>query len=330
MPIRVQNDLPVKEILESENIFVIDEKQAVHQDIRPIQIGLLNLMPLKEDTELQILRSLSNTPLQVDVTFVTVSSHESKNTPTSHLNKFYEKFQDVKSRKFDGFIITGAPVEQMPYESVDYWEELKEIMDWTNTNVTSTLHLCWGAQAGIYYHFGIDKKQLPGKAFGVFKHRVKNRRIPLVRGFDDVFMAPHSRHTEIPMDEIRKESRITVLAESEEVGLFLAMAKEGRQIFVMGHPEYDRITLDGEYKRDVSKGLPIEMPKNYYPDDDPNQKPLLTWRATANNLYTNWLNYYVYQATPYDLEGTPWYDGWTGPKMPKISGKVGRETEDYK
>ena len=305
MPIRVQNDLPVKEILEKENIFVMDEHRATHQDIRPIKIGLLNLMPLKEDTELQILRSLSNTPLQVDVSFVTVSSHQSKNTPTSHLNKFYQKFSEIKNQKFDGFIITGAPVEQMPFEEVDYWEELTEIMEWTKSHVTSTLHLCWGAQAGIYYHYGINKVQLDHKMFGIFEHRVMNRRIPLVRGFDDVFMAPHSRHTEIPMDQIRAEERLTVLAESQEAGLFLAMAEEGRKIFVMGHPEYDRITLDGEYKRDLGKGLEIEVPKNYYENDDPTKKPLLTWRATANNLYTNWLNYYVYQVTPYDLEGTP-------------------------
>ena len=303
MPIRVQNDLPVKEILESENIFVMDEHRATHQDIRPIKIGLLNLMPLKEDTELQILRSLSNTPLQVDVTFVMVSSHQAKNTSVSHLNKFYQKFEEIKNQKFDGFIITGAPVEQIPFEEVDYWDELTEIMEWTKKNVTSTLHLCWGAQAGIYYHYGIDKVQMDKKVFG--GHKVLNRKIPLVRGFDDVFLAPHSRHTEVPMDKIRADKRLTVLAESEEAGLFLAMAQDGRQIFVMGHPEYDRVTLDGEYKRDLSKGLPIEIPKNYYKDDNPENKPLLTWRATANNLYTNWLNYYVYQVTPYDLMGTP-------------------------
>ena len=305
MPIRVQNDLPVKEILESENIFVMDEHRAMHQDIRPIKIGLLNLMPLKEETELQILRSLSNTPLQVDVTFVMVSSHEAKNTPTSHLNQFYNRFGEIRDERFDGFIITGAPVEQIPFEEVDYWEELKQIMEWTKTHVTSTLHLCWGAQAGMYYHFGIDKKPLPEKAFGLFWHKVLNRKIPLVRGFDDCFLAPHSRHTEVPMDAVRADERITVLAESDEVGLFLAMADDGRQIFVMGHPEYDRVTLDGEYIRDLSKGLEIAMPKNYYPDDDPEKTPLLKWRATANNLYTNWLNYYVYQATPYDMIGTP-------------------------
>lgn len=301
MPIRVQNDLPVKEILEQENIFVMDEHRATHQDIRPIRIGLLNLMPLKEDTELQILRSLSNTPLQVDVVFVNVSSHESKNTPTSHLNKFYLPFKEIKKQKFDGFIITGAPVEQMPFEQVDYWEELKEIMEWTNTHVTSTLHLCWGAQAGLYYHYGIDKVQLDHKLFGVFRHRVLNRKIPLVRGFDDIFMAPHSRHTDVPIEKIRENENLIILAESDEVGVFLAMSRNGKHIFVMGHPEYDRVTLDGEYKRDLGKGLPIEIPKNYYPDDDPEVKPYLTWRAHGNNLYTNWLNYYVYQATPYNM-----------------------------
>lgn len=305
MPIRVQNDLPVKEILEHENIFVMDEYRAAHQDIRPISIGLLNLMPLKEDTELQILRSLSNTPLQVDVTFVRMTSHVSKNTSTSHIYKFYEAFEDIKKRKFDGFIITGAPVEQMEFEEVDYWQELTEIMEWTKTNVTSTLHLCWGAQAGIYYHYGINKKALPKKLSGVYRHRVRNRKIPLVRGFDDVFMAPHSRHTEVPQELLEKDDRIMILADSLQAGVFLCMAREGRQIFVMGHPEYDRMTLDSEYKRDMGRGLNPQIPENYYPDDDPDNKPVLTWRAHANNLYTNWLNYYVYQVTPYDLYGTP-------------------------
>ena len=305
MPIRVQNDLPVKEILEQENIFVMDEYRAAHQDIRPLSIGLLNLMPLKEDTELQILRSLSNTPIQVDVTFVRMTSHVSKNTSTSHIYKFYEPFENIREKKFDGFIITGAPVEQIPFEEVDYWEELKEIMEWSKTHVTSTLHLCWGAQAGMYYHYGINKAPLEEKVFGVFWHKVLNRKIPLVRGFDDVFLAPHSRHTETPIEKVRADERLTILAESEEAGLFLAMAGGGRQIFVMGHPEYDRVTLDQEYKRDLSKGLKIRMPENYYPENDPEIRPLLTWRATANNLYTNWLNYYVYQVTPYDLYGTP-------------------------
>ncbi len=302
MPIRVQNDLPVRGILEQENIFVMDESRAMEQDIRPLKIGLLNLMPLKEDTELQILRMLSNTPLQVDVVFVNVSSHVSKNTSTSHLNKFYVPFKDIKKQKFDGFIITGAPVEQMPFEDVDYWEELKEIMDWTKNHVTSTLHLCWGAQAGLYYHYGVDKVQLPAKMFGVFEHYVQNRKTPLLRGFDDVFMAPHSRHTTVPAEDIRNIPNMTVLAESDEAGVFLCMTEDGKQIFVMGHPEYDRVTLHNEYMRDKGKGLEIEVPKNYYKDDNCENKPLLTWRSHANNLYTNWINYYVYQATPYVLE----------------------------
>ena len=305
MPIRVQNDLPVKEILEQENIFVMDEHRAMHQDIRPIKIGLLNLMPLKEDTELQILRSLSNTPLQVDVVFVNVSSHKSKNTSTSHLNKFYVSFEEIKDQRFDGFIITGAPVEQMPFEEVDYWEELKEIMEWTKTHVTSTMHLCWGAQAGLYYHYGIEKVQLDEKVFGVFEHRVKNRKTPLVRGFDDVFYAPHSRHTTVPTEAIESEEQLIILAESEEAGVFLTMSLDGKQIFVMGHPEYDRVTLNNEYMRDKNKGLEISLPKNYYPDDNFENRPLLTWRSHANNLYTNWVNYYVYQVTPYDSYGTP-------------------------
>lgn len=305
MPIRVQNDLPIKEVLEQENIFVMDEYRAAHQEIRPISIGLLNLMPLKEDTELQILRSLSNTPLQTDVTFVRVSNHVSKNTSTSHIYKFYEPFEDIKKQKFDGFIITGAPVEQMPFEEVDYWEELEEIMDWTVTNVTSTLHLCWGAQAGIYHHYGINKVPLSEKKFGIFPHHVRNRKIPLVRGFDDVFYAPHSRHTEVPRELLEQDERMMILADSEEAGIFLCMAKEGRQIFVMGHPEYDRMTLDSEYKRDLGKGLDIQIPVNYYPENNPDNKPQLIWRSHANNLYSNWLNYYVYQATPYDLYGTP-------------------------
>lgn len=305
MPIKVQGDLPAKEILERENIFVMDENRAVHQDIRPIQILILNLMPLKEETELQLLRSLSNTPLQVDVTFLTMSSHESKNTSTSHLNKFYLHFDQVYRQKFDGMIITGAPVENMEFEEVDYWEELTKIMDWSDRHVTSTIYLCWAAQAGLYYHYGLQKRQLPEKMFGLFWHHVMNRKIPLVRGFDDMFLAPHSRHTEVPLEDIRACSEITILAESEEAGFFLGMANEGRRIFVMGHPEYDRVTLDGEYRRDLGKGMDIQIPKNYYREDNCENKPLLMWRSHANNLYTNWLNYYVYQATPYDLMGTP-------------------------
>ena len=305
MPIKVQKDLPAREILEKENIFVMDETRALHQDIRPIQILILNLMPLKEETELQLLRSLSNTPLQVDVTFMAPASHESKNTSTSHLNKFYVDFSQIRRKNFDGMIITGAPVEHMEFEEVDYWEELVEIMEWTKTHVTSTMHLCWGAQAGLYYHFGLQKKQLSEKMFGLFWHKVNNRKIPLVRGFDDRFLAPHSRHTEVPIEDIRADGRITILAESEEAGFFLGMANDGRQIFVMGHPEYDRVTLDGEYKRDLGKRLDIQLPKNYYQGDNVENKPLLMWRAHANNLYTNWLNYYVYQVTPYDMIGTP-------------------------
>lgn len=305
MPIKIQSDLPVKEILEKENIFVMDEGRAVHQDIRPIRILILNLMPLKEDTELQLLRSLSNTPLQVDVSFMMVATHESKNTATSHLNKFYETFDQVKDHKFDGMIITGAPVEQMEFEKVDYWEELKGIMEWTKTNVTSTIYLCWAAQAGLYYHYGLEKKMMDHKVFGLFRHRVENRKVPLVRGFDDEFLAPHSRHTEVAAEDIHACDALTVLAESDEAGVFLCMAMDGRQIFVMGHPEYDRVTLDGEYKRDKGKGMDIKLPENYYPENDPDNKPLLLWRAHANNLYTNWLNYYVYQITPYDLDGTP-------------------------
>ena len=304
MPIRVQNDLPVKEILESENIFVMDEHRAMHQDIRPIKIGLLNLMPLKEDTELQILRSLSNTPLQVDVVFVTVSAHKSKNTPTSHLNQFYDSFDQVKNRKFDGLIITGAPVEQLEYEEVDYWQEFQEICEWTKTNVTSTMHLCWGAQAGLYYHYGIPKYPLPEKMFGVYEHRVLNRKVPLVRGFDDYFMAPHSRHTMIRKEDIKTCPELTILAESEEAGVFLLLDSDGKKIFVMGHPEYDRVTLHNEYMRDKEKGLPIGVPKNYYPKDDCGNRPKLQWRSHANNLYTNWLNYYVYQQTPYEYINT--------------------------
>ena len=236
---------------------------------------------------------------------MTVESHESKNTSLSHLNKFYQTFLELKDMKFDGMIITGAPVEQMEFEEVDYWKELEMIMDWTDSHVTSTIFLCWAAQAALYHFCHLKKKPLEKKMFGLFWHKVMNRKIPLVRGFDDVFLAPHSRHTEVPIEDIRACGEITILAESEEAGLFLAMAGEGRRIFVMGHPEYDRITLDGEYKRDMNKGLPIEIPENYYRNDDPSNKPLLTWRAHANNLYTNWLNYYVYQVTPYDMYGTP-------------------------
>ncbi len=301
MPIKVQSDLPAKAVIESENIFIMDETRAIKQDIRPLKIGILNLMPLKHETEIQLLRVLSNTPLQVDVTFVHVESHISKNTPASHLNQFYSTFSDIKDKKFDGFIITGAPIENMPFEEVGYWKELTDIMEWTKTHVTSTLHVCWGAQAGVYYHFGIDKVTLKEKKFGIYEHKVIHRKVPLMRGFDDVFLAPHSRHTEVPADKIRADERLTILAESDDAGVLVTIAEDGKQIFLMGHPEYDRMSLDMEYKRDIAKGMNIKVPYNYYKDDNPENKPLLTWRAHANALYTNWLNYYVYQVTPYDL-----------------------------
>lgn len=304
MPIKTQNDLPAKEILEKENVFVMDENRAVHQNIRQLEIAIVNLMPLKEETELQILRSLSNTPLQVNVTFITTKSHESTHTSMSHLNKFYQTFDEVKNQKFDGLIITGAPVELMEYEEVDYWDEICQIMEWSKEHAFSTLHLCWGAQAGLYYHYGIQKHVLDKKMFGVFKHYVKNRKVPLVRGFDDIFYAPHSRHTEVRKEDIEKCENLTILAESDKAGVFLVIDKTGKQIFVMGHPEYDRLTLDSEYKRDKNKGLPIDVPVNYYPNDDDTQKPVLTWRSHGNILYSNWLNYYVYQDVPYEFINT--------------------------
>ena len=304
MPIKTQNDLPAKEILEKENVFVMDENRAVHQNIRQLEIAIVNLMPLKEETELQILRSLSNTPLQVNVMFITTKSHESTHTSMSHLNKFYQTFDEVKKQKFDGLIITGAPVELMEYEEVDYWDEICQIMEWSKEHAFSTLHLCWGAQAGLYYHYGIQKHVLDKKMFGVFRHYVKNRKVPLVRGFDDIFYAPHSRHTEVRKEDIEKCENLTILAESDKAGVFLVIDKTGKQIFVMGHPEYDRLTLDSEYKRDKNKGLPIDVPVNYYPNDDDTQKPVLTWRSHGNILYSNWLNYYVYQDVPYEFINT--------------------------
>lgn len=301
MPVKVQNDLPAKGILENENIFVMDEDRAMHQNIRPLSICILNLMPVKQDTELQLLRALSNTPLQIAVSFMKMNSHVSLNTPIQHLNQFYKTFDELKNNKYDGLIITGAPVEQIPFEEVDYWKELCEIMDWSRKHVFSTFHICWGAQAGLYYHYGLKKVLLPQKLFGVYEHRVMNRKVPLVRGFDDTFLIPHSRHTAVLSEDIHNCSALTVLAESEEAGVLLCMAEKGRQIFVMGHPEYDRYTLHNEYMRDKNKGLPIQMPKNYYPGNDDTQRPSLQWRSHSNNLYCNWLNYYVYQTTPYDL-----------------------------
>ena len=279
MPIRIQNDLPVKEILERENLFVIDEKRAIDQDIRPLEICILNLMPTKEETELQLLRMLSNTPLQLNITFMRMSSHQAANVAASHLMQFYYTFEELKSRRFDGLIITGAPVEKMEYEEVDYWPELCEVFEWSKSNVTSTFHICWGAQA----------------------HKVRHRKEPIVRGFDDYFLIPHSRYTEVPAKAIHACKELRILAESVDAGILLCMSRDGRRFFIMGHPEYDRNTLRDEYRRDVRKGLPIEVPKNYFPDDDPEQRPLLQWRSHSNNLYCNWINYYVYQATPYDL-----------------------------
>ena len=308
MPVKVQADLPVKEILESENIFVMDENRAISQNIRPLEIIVLNLMPIKQDTELQLLRGLSNTPLQIDVTFLQMSSHVSKNTSASHIKKFYQTFEEVKNNNYDGMIITGAPVEKLDFEEVNYWDELTTVMEWSKKHVTSTIHICWGAQAGLYYHYGIKKELLPRKLSGVYKHRVMNRKEPLVRGFDDVFMAPHSRYTQASRQQIIDNPRLKVLADSDEAGIYIVLGDGGKEIFVMGHPEYDRLTLDQEYKRDIDKGIEPDLPVNYYPDDDCNRKPLLSWRSHANNLYTNWLNYYVYQITPYDLNES--YDNY--------------------
>lgn len=301
MPIRTQNNLPAKAVLENENIFVMDEDRAISQNIRPLEILILNLMPLKEDTEVQLLRALSNTPLQINITFLQTATYVSTHTAASHLNQFYLTFDNVKNRRFDGMIITGAPIEHLDFEQVDYWNELTEIMDWTKTNVTSTFHICWGAQAGLYYHFGVRKVWLDEKISGVYLHRVLNRKNPLVRGFDDVFMAPHSRHTASSPEDIRKCDDLVMLATSDEVGDLLVMKKDGSQIFVLGHLEYDRLTLDREYKRDLAKGLNPKIPDNYYTDNDTQIRPYLTWRATSNCLYSNWLNYFVYQITPYIL-----------------------------
>ena len=302
MPIKVQKDLPARAVLEEENIFIMDEDRALSQDIRPLEILILNLMPLKEETETQLLRALSNTPLQVDCTFLMMSSHVSKNTSASHLNKFYVEFADVKRKKYDGMIITGAPVELLEYEEVNYWPELSAIMEWSKIHVTSTLHICWRAQAGLYYHYGIPKYQREKKLSGIYNHKVLNRKCPLVRSLNDYFLAPHSRYTEVRRKDILAHPELEILAESDEAGVFLVMSRDGRQIFVQGHPEYDRMTLNNEYHRDLSKGLNPELPVNYYENNDPFSVPPLMWRNTANTLYTNWLNYYVYQVTPYLLE----------------------------
>jgi homoserine O-succinyltransferase len=301
VPINIPNDLPSSEILNNENIFVMNEERAVHQDIRPLSIVLLNLMPNKITTETQILRHLSNSPLQVDVTLLHPETHSSKNTPKEHLLKFYERFDAIKEKKFDGMIITGAPVEQMDYEEVDYWPELVKIMDWSLHYVYSTFYICWGAQAGLYHHFGVPKHQLPAKMFGVFPHVVNKKNVRLLRGFDDIFFVPHSRHTEVRRQDIEKVKDLDILSESRESGVYIVTAKEGRQIFVMGHSEYDPLSLKSEYDRDVAKGLPINIPNNYFPEDDPERTPVVKWRSHANLLFSNWLNYYVYQETPYNI-----------------------------
>ena len=302
MPIKIMSDLPAKAKLEDENIFVMDENRALEQQIRPLQILILNLMPLKQDTELQLLRAMSNTPLQIDITFMQMETHVSKNTSASHLLKFYNTFSEIKKQKFDGMIITGAPVEQLEFEKVNYWNEISEIMEWSNTHCTSTLHICWGAQAGLYYHYGVRKELLEEKLSGIYSHTVLERKVPLMRGFDDIFFAPNSRYTGVSKKDIEANEKLTILAESKEAGVYIVLADEGKHIFVLGHPEYDRLTLDQEYKRDLEKGIHPSIPVNYYPNNDLMQKPNLSWRSHANNLYTNWLNYYVYQITPYVLD----------------------------
>ena len=302
MPIKIQKDLPAKAILESENIFVMDEDRAMSQDIRPLEILILNLMPLKEETETQLLRALSNTPLQIDCTFLMLSTHVSKNTSASHINKFYVTFEEIRKKRFDGMIITGAPVEQMDFEEVNYWNEITEIFDWARTHVTSTLYICWAAQAGLYHHYGVPKYALDKKMFGIFKHRTLLPLHPIFRGFDDEFYVPHSRHTEVRKEDILKVPELTLLSESDDSGVYMVVARGGREFFVTGHSEYSPLTLDTEYRRDVSKGLPIEVPRNYYVDDDPDKGPLVRWRGHANLLFSNWLNYFVYQETPYNIE----------------------------
>ena len=301
MPIQIPNDLPAAETLQQENIFVMNENRAVSQDIRPLEIVLLNLMPTKIATETQLSRLLGNTPLQVRLELMHTTTHVYKNTSQDHLLNIYKSFDELKDRKFDGMVITGAPVENTPFEDVDYWQELCRIMEWSKTNVHSTLHICWGAQAGLYYHYGICKHDLPEKLFGVFPHQVEYKRSILLRGFDDEFWVPHSRHTTVLREDIEKVPGLKILASSEKAGVYALMNKEGRQIFVTGHSEYDPETLEKEYLRDKNQGLPIHVPENYYPNDDDTQPPLVRWRGHGNLLFSNWLNYFVYQTTPYDI-----------------------------
>ena len=300
MPIKIQKGLPAQKILEEENIFVMDEDRAMTQNIRPLQILILNLMPLKEEAETQLLRALSNTPLQVDCTFLMMQTHKSKNTSQSHLNKFYVHFDDIKEKKFDGMIITGAPIEQYEFEEIHYWEELCKMMEWSKTHVTSTLHICWGSQAGLYYHYGIKKFPMKQKLSGIYTHEVLHKKTPLVRSLDDYIYCPHSRNTEVHEDIVACKD-LQILAKSKEAGVLLIMNNSGSQIFIQGHPEYDRYTLAQEYKRDTNKGMHPKIPIHYFPNDDPNERPVLSWRNFSNTLYANWLNFYVYQNTPYDL-----------------------------
>ena len=302
MPIKIPNDLPAVKTLENENIFVMTEKRAISQDIRPLQILILNLMPKKIETETQFARILGNTPLQVEMELIHTKSHQSKNVAEEHLLAFYKTFDDVKHRKFDGMVITGAPVEHMPFEEVEYWEELCEIMEWSKTHVHSTFHVCWGAQAGLYYHYGIQKHSVPEKLFGVFPHVVEYKKSILFRGFDDYFMVPQSRHTTILREDIEKVESLHILASSDETGVYAIATEKGRQIFITGHSEYDADTLKNEYLRDLSQGKPIKMPVNYFPNDDATKPPLVSWRGHAHLLFSNWLNYFVYQNTPYDIE----------------------------
>lgn len=302
MPVKIPDHLPAKEILQNENIFVMDESRAYHQDIRPLRIALLNLMPTKETTETQILRLLANNPLQIEFVLLHPKTHTSKNTSPEHLAAFYKTFDDVKDEQFDGLIITGAPVEQMEFEEVSYWEELAQIMDWSREHVTSTLHICWAAQAGLYHHYQVPKYPLSEKMFGVFPHTCTQSHVKLMRGFDEVFFVPQSRHTEVRKEDIERVPDLEVLSESEESGVYIAASKDGKQIFVTGHSEYDACTLKWEYDRDKAKGLEVALPKNYYPNNDSSRAPLNMWRSHANLLFSNWLNYYVYQETPYELK----------------------------
>lgn len=301
MPIKIPNNLPAVKTLNEENIFVMDENRAIKQDIRPLKILLLNLMPKKIETETQLSRLLGNTPLQVDLELIHSKSHQSKNTPPEHLLAFYKTFDDVKNNNYDGMIITGAPVENLEFEDVDYWQELCEIMKWSKTHVYSTLHICWGAQAGLYYHYGIKKYGLSEKLFGVFEHVIENKRSILFRGYDDIFYAPHSRHTTISREEVEQVKELRILSSSKDAGVYAIATDGGRQIFITGHPEYDANTLANEYFRDLRENKPIKIPKNYFPNDDIEKAPIVSWRSHANLLYSNWLNYYVYQSTPYDL-----------------------------